>query len=419
MMKLLISLIAFTIAALIFIAGCSVKQTEQSGEKSQNTKTKPERNPNADLGTDFGQSGQLLVTFADDNKMALIDSGTLSVGGVVDVGLNPQGVIFSSDGTKYFAVMAGSFDSGSENSDSNSGALRSNSFWTWNANTHTIMGKSSTASGDEKEHPVGLGIDSGSSRLYISNMSTDTLLIRNLTGEQNEVKRIPVGTGPRKVLVSENDKYIITINTDLENRSETDSVSIIHLLSQEEVARVDVGDTPWGGCMHPDNDRFYVSVSGSDEVKEILIKEGKVGKTYSVGKSPRGIALSEDGNTLYVVSHDEDSMIPLSLANGDIGEPVKVGKGPVEIASSQQSVQILFISNTKSNSLTVYNTSQGKIIDTIKLAGSPSQIAIWAGAIPAIKDQSLRSKSGLRDMLTPKEVLKVSPSSTGARNTGG
>ena len=415
-MKSLTLVISLAVITVILFAGCSVQQSQQSGGNSKNMNNG--RNPNADLGTDFGLSGQVIVTFADTNKMALVDSGTLSVGGVVDVGNNPQDVIFSKDGARILAVMSGSFDLSEKNSESTQSALMENSFWTWNATTHRIMGKSSISTGDGIEHPVGLGIDSTSSRLYISNMSSDTLLIRNLEGEQNLINSIPVGKGPRKVLVSEDDKYIITINTDLENRSETDSVSIIHLLSQEEVARVDVGDTPWGGCIHPDNEKFYVSVSGSDEVKEILIKEGKVGKTYSVGKSPRGIVLSDDGQTLFVASYDEDSLIPLSLLNGEAGEPVKVGKGPVEVASSLQSVQILFIGNTKSNSLTVYNTSQGKIIDTIKLDGSPTQIAIWTGAIPATKAPAPQSESALRDMLSPTGTMKVDPSSSTPSESG-
>ncbi|MCD6216277.1 hypothetical protein J7L05_00275 [bacterium] len=405
------NIIGLLILVMLF-AGCSVQQSENNASKKNKTDKTPALNPNANVESDFGSQGQLLVTMSESNQLALIDLKTLAIGDVTDVGVNPQDVIFSRNGQMYFVVMAGSPDDSETESLS---SLSSNAIWMWKTDTHKITGKSSVTIGDKPSKSVGIGTDSAGNRLYITNSIQNNLLIKNLHGEQNDSVTIEVGVGPRRVLVSNDDKYIITINSDLDNRCDNDTVSIIHLLSHDEIARVEVGDTPWGVCIHPNDDRFYVSVSGNNEVKEINIKDGKIINTYEAGKSPRGVAISADGNTLYVASYEEDTVIPLDTKNGKTSEPLSVGKGPVEIALEQNS-QILFVANSLSKSITVYNLSQGKAIDTIKLTASPTQMALWSDGIGRAKyDSEIDSKNikgAMRDIITPSGKIKVKPGNT-------
>lgn len=399
------------ILVMVFV-GCTVQQSDDNAAKNNKADAKPGINPNANVESDFGSQGQLLVTLAESNQLALIDLKTMTIGDVTDVGVNPQDVIFSRNGSMYYVVMAGSLDDSETGSLS---SLSSNAIWTWNTDTHKITGKSSVTTGDKPSTPVGIGTDAAGNRLYIANSIEDNLLIKNLRGDQNDLSTINVGVGPRRVLVSNDDKYIITINSDLDKRCENDTVSIIHLLSHDEIARVEVGDTPWAGCLHPDDDRFFVSVSGNNEVKEINIKDGKIINTYEAGKSPRGVAISADGNTLYVASYEEDTVIPLDITNGETSEPISVGKGPDEIALEQNS-QILFVANSLGKSITVYDLSQGKATDTIKLTGSPTQIALWSDEISNPKDDgdadSKIIKGAVRDIITPSGKIKVEPGNT-------
>ncbi len=407
-MNLKYSIISLLILAMLF-AGCTVQQSKDNAAKNNKTDKKPVINPNANVDSDFGSQGQLLVTLAESNQLALIDLKTRSIGDVVDVGVNPQDVIFSRNGKIYFVVMAGSPDDSETESLS---SLYANAIWTWKTETHKISGKSSVSIGDNPSKSVGIGTDAAGNRLYIANSIEDNLMIKILRGEQNDLATIEVGVGPRRVLVSNDDKYIITINSDLDNRCENDTVSIIHLLSHDEIARVEVGDTPWAGAIHPDDDRFYVSVSGNNEVKEINIKDGKIINTFEIGKSPRGVAISADGNTLYVASYEEDTVIPLDIQSGETSEPLSVGKGPVEIALEQNS-QILCVANSIGKSITVHNLSQGKAIDTIKLSASPTQIALWSDVISIPKDDSETDskniKDAMRDIITPSGKIKVEP----------
>lgn len=388
--------------------GCSVQQSQDNAAKNKTDKT-PAINPNATVESDFGSQGQILVTLSESNQLALIDLKTLAIGDVVDVGVNPQDVIFSRNGKMYFVVMAGLLNDPESKKLS---SLSSNAIWSWKTDTHKITGKSSVTIGEKPSKSVGIGTDSAGNRLYIVNSIEDNLLIKNLLGEQNDVATIPVGIGPRRVLVSNDDKYIITINTDLDNRCENDTVSIIHLLSHDEIARVEVGDTPWAGCVHPDDDRFYVSVSGNNEVKEINIKDGKIINTYEIGKSPRGLAISNDGNTLYVASYEEDTVIPLDIKSGKTSEPISTGKGPVEIVI-EQNAQILFAANSLGKSITAYNLSQEKALATIKLNASPTQIALWSDEISSpkydIEIDSENIKGAMRDIIKPSGKIKVEP----------
>ena len=365
--------------SMLLIVGCTVQRSNEKGKGGKNGGSK--ENPNAALAMDFGTQGEIIVTLSDVNKMAIIDMSTFKVGDTVDVGINPQDIKFTPDGKQYFAVMTGKWLNAGGDPMENM-ALSKDAVWNWDNATHKIMGKASTAKSDESPRPAGIGITPSSDRICIANMSTDELLIKNIGGEQKEIARVKVGAGPRRVIVTPDNKYAITINTDLEDRSPKDSISFVHLLSLQEEAKIEVGPYPWTGVLSPDGKKIYVSISRGDEVDEIDIATRKITNHIKIGKSPRGLALSSDGTKLYVASYDEDLVIPYDLAAGSAGTGFAVGKGPIEIGTDKDAALLFVVSDT-AKSLTVINLSQDKVVETVRLGGSPSALAVWTGPAPA------------------------------------
>jgi len=398
-----------TIVLLVLVAliavGCTIEK-QKDGKKDQSKVSK--YNPNAEVAEDFGIEGQMVVTLADTNKLSLIDLSNFKVGDTVDVGVNPQDVTFTRDGKLYFAVMTGIWKNGGGTPLEEEMSLTYDSVWTWDTSGHRIVGKASTSKSDDRVRPVGVAVNKASDRVLIANMSSDELLIKDIGESSEEIARVKVGFGPRRILVTPDDKYAITINTDLEDRSEKDSVSIVHLLSFAEEARVEVGPYPWAGAICSDSKNFYVSISGADEIVKINIDKREVVDTFKIGKSPRGIALSTDGKTLYVASHDEDLAIPFNLENKTAGQGFSTGKGPQELAIAKSDM-LLFVANNEGKSISVINITQEKLIETIRVDGSPSAISIYIGAPPQPSSAGRYMPPAEAKRPIPESVKKVEP----------
>ena len=394
-----IKAILVLLLSMLVIFGCTVQKTGGKGGKDGGKK----ENPNAALAMDFGTTGEILVTLSDVNKMAIIDMATFKVGDTIDVGINPQDVKFAPDGKHYYAVMTGKWLNAGGDPLENI-ALMKDAVWTWDHATHKIMGKASTAKSDETPRPAGFAITSSSDRICVANMSTDELLIKNLGGEdQKELARVKVGAGPRRVFITPDNKYAITINTDLEDRSPKDSISFVHLLSLQEEAKIEVGPYPWTGVFSPDGKKRYVSISGADEVDEIDIDTRKITNHIKIGQSPRGLALSSTYSKLYVASYKEDKVIPYDLKTGTIGDAFAVGKGPVELTPNKDGL-LLFVANETSKSITVLNLTQNLVVETVRLSGTPSAIAIWTGPPP---ESTFPSET--RPPVAPAPAQKITP----------
>jgi YVTN family beta-propeller protein len=402
-----IALCGLLVAIMLFF-GCEVKKDETAGNNGRKENAK---NPNAQVSKEFGLQGLMLVTLSDIDKIALIDLKTFKVGDIIDVGRNPQDVAFSPDGKTYAATMAGDFQPVESNDTPSLAPLLSNSIWIWESTTHKIIGKSNISLNDQNEVPSGIAIDKNSNKIYIANAFSDTLLIKKLHGEQDEISRVNVGSGPRRILITPDNDYVVTINTDQMNKTETDTVSIIYALSNEETSRVEVGSMPWDGCISATSDKLYVSVSGSNCIKVIDIKSGKILNTFPIENTPKGIDISNDSTTLYVASYDNNTLLSVNAETGEPIDSIEVGNGPEEILFAANS-SILLVGNSESNSITVVNVPIWKVADTLNLPGRPSAIAVWDAPQPDIMQSEARTRADLKEMITPQSVQKQEAQTT-------
>lgn len=398
------------LVTITLVLGCEVKRDEMDG--ANGGRKENAKNPNAQVSKEFGLQGLMLVTLSDIDKIALCDLKTLKVGDIIDVGRNPQDVAFAPDGKTYIASMAGDFQAVESTDTPSLAPLVSNSIWIWESTTHKIIGKSNISLNDQNEAPTGIAIDKTSNKVYIANTFSDSVLVKKLNGGQDEITRVSVGSGPRRVLITPNNDYVITINTDQMNKTETDTVSILYALSNEETSRVEVGSMPWDGCISAMSDKLYVSVSGSNCIKVIEINSGKILNTFPVENTPKGIEISGDSRTLYVASYDNNTLVSLNAETGELIDSIEVGRGPEEIVFAENS-NVLMVGNSDSNSITVVNVPRWIVSDTMDLPGRPSAITVWDAPPPVASQSEARTRADLKEMITPKSVQKEEAQTTG------
>lgn len=179
---------------------------------------------------------------------------------------------------------------------------------------------------------------------------------------------------------------------------------------------LDYGDAPHGIVISPDGTNAFVSLSGSGEVVRINTATGAVSGRLSLGPAPRALAFSPDGASLYVSrflsaqDHGEVWRVnPATMTRSGTIRLDKLGNdahrdGPAEgkgtpnylagLAVSKDGARLLVVSNkmnsdkgplagadldqdnTVRNLLTVIDTSDGKVLESIDLDNSDSASAV-------------------------------------------
>ena len=152
------------------------------------------------------------------------------------------------------------------------------------------------------------------------------------------------------------------------------------LMSDHELALLDVGDTPVDLAMKPDGGELFVSNFGSDSISEISTYTNEVGTTYPIGNKPVHGLVSADNAALWVANFGSDSLSLYSIDDGKLISTLRTGSAPDFLAFSADE-HLLLAADAHSGDVSVIRT-QGKLgpsLLTILPAGaSPNAIVVKA-----------------------------------------
>jgi len=136
------------------------------------------------------------------------------------------------------------------------------------------------------------------------------------------------------IALTADNRYLVVAN-----RS-SKSVSIFEVMDatgqdkQTKLIEVPVGTEPRYVTISPDDKFAYVSnaVSGTVSIISIAGAQSKVVNTITVGSEPRGIAFSPNGHYVYVANHTSKSISQIDTASGKVTQTIQVAGNPMAIA---------------------------------------------------------------------------------------
>jgi len=246
------------------------------------------------------------------NSVSVISVATNKVIAVIAVGPNPWGLCVSPDGSKVYV---------------------SNSI-----NVSVIDAATNTVTKNIEigEYPNQLAISPDGSRLYVTNsyggansgVNSDFYVVNTAT--DTVIATIEVGQDSNGVAVSPDGKLVYVANTFSNN------ISVINTATNKVSATIPVDIGPYGLCISPDGSRLYETNSG-DQMSGVLepgtmsvINTGtdKVIATIPVDTYPIGISVSSDGSHVYVAND-----FGKSVANS--GETVRGTVSVINTAGNQ------------------------------------------------------------------------------------
>lgn len=133
-----------------------------------------------------------------------------------------------------------------------------------------------------------------------SSKSVSIFEVKNAQGHdtQKKLAEVTVGTEPRYVAISPDDKYAYVSNA----VSGTVSVLSLQGSSSKLMYTIPVGSEPRGLATTPNGSYIYVANHSSKSISEIDTSRWKVTRTITVAGNPMAVAITNDGDA---VDHDE------------------------------------------------------------------------------------------------------------------
>lgn len=173
----------------------------------------------------------------------------------------------------------------------------------------------------------------------------------------------PVGTVPKVVEVTPDNKYLLVSNWC------SYDLTVISVATQKTVKTLNIGRYPRGIAISNDSKTAYVAEMGGNRIHVINLEDFK--RSYiPIGSNPRAIVLSPDNSTMYVTMNLSGKVASWDLLTNEPGKSVKTGKKARSLAISSDG-SALFVVNFVSDTLSKVRASDMKVLQTIKACNEP------------------------------------------------
>jgi len=214
---------------------------------------------------------------------------------------------------------------------------------------YSMYGKGFTKEGHDVCSPSSGFDTSYLSRINLANYTIDAVY--------------PVGSVPKVVSVSPDNKYVLVSNWC------SYTVSVISVEKQKLVRTIKIGRYPRGISISSDSRYAYVAEMGGSNIHRIDLDD--FSKTLiPIGSNPRAIKLSPDDKTLYATLNISGKVVSWDLENNKMIKSVKTGLAARSLALNGDGTS-LFVVNFNSGTMTKLRAADLSIIQTVKVCKEP------------------------------------------------
>ena len=214
---------------------------------------------------------------------------------------------------------------------------------------YAMYGKGFTKEGHDTCSPA-----SGYDTSFLSRINLDTKKIDAV---------FPVGSVPKVVKVTPNNKYILVSNWC------SYTLTVISVENGKTVKSIKIGRYPRGIAISDDSQYAYVAEMGGSNIHRIDLSDFSQ-TLVPVGSNPRAVVLSPDGTKLYVTMNISGKVQAWDLVNNKTIKSVKTGKAARSLDISRDG-SALFVVNFDSDTVSKVRTSDMKVLQTIKVCNEP------------------------------------------------
>jgi YVTN family beta-propeller protein len=175
---------------------------------------------------------------------------------------------------------------------------------------------------------------------------------------------VQVGAVPKYLAVTPDNKYVV-----VSNFCSLD-VSIIDVVTNKEVKRIDVGLHPRGIAITNDSSTAYVTVMGGGIIAAINLNNYSIRTINSAGYTPRHLVLSPDNSVLYITNNKAGQIRAIDPLTDTLIKSIATGTEPRTMVMSDDGLS-LYVVNYQSDTMVKVRTSDMQIIQTVKTGHHP------------------------------------------------
>ena len=220
----------------------------------------------------------------------IINADNLQVMGIINVGGQPDAIVFSHDGTRAYVT----------NTTFGIGVYSTGNKAAFGSIPISPVHKSFLLSDDDRVGYVGVNDPDG------SNVRTLVLDVTTIAGAE-----------PVPILGEIHDTCLTLFNQNSSTgwgfNATTNTISLIHIGRLEIRSNIAVSPTPQALALSVQGKRLYVACDLSNEVRVFATSNGQHVETLSVSGRPTDVVMLPDGMTAYVAQLDTNSIAVLSL----------------------------------------------------------------------------------------------------------
>ena len=175
---------------------------------------------------------------------------------------------------------------------------------------------------------------------------------------------VQVGAVPKYLAVTPDNKYVV-----VSNFCSLD-VSIIDVVTNKEVKRIDVGLHPRGIAVTNDSSTAYVTVMGGGIIAAINLNNYSIRTINSAGYTPRHLVLSPDNSVLYITNNKAGQIRAIDPLTDTLIKSIATGTEPRTMVMSDDGLS-LYVVNYQSDTMVKVRTSDMQVIQTVKTGHHP------------------------------------------------
>ncbi|AST91714.1 MAG: YncE family protein [Bacillus sp. (in: firmicutes)] len=313
MNKVKASLFIFLLIIGLVLAGCS-NNNNQDGATDEQTKTQNQTSDSTSEKEGITDQNVIKYYFTADEggSITKINANTNQVDSTIEVDGMAHNVQVSSDGEMLAATVVPNMDHGDDDS---------------------------------------MNMDMPGTALFLN------------TATNEVVNTVEVGNHPAHIVFTENGKYVLVTN------NEDDTVSVIDTSTFKVVNTISTGNRPHGFRITADSSTAYIANMGEDTVSVINLKTMKEDKKIKVGSAPVTTGITSDGKTLIATLNAENALAIVNLENEQV-DKIPVGNGPAQVYLDSNN-EFAYVANqgtekNPSNSITVVDIIAKKETATIE-----------------------------------------------------
>jgi YVTN family beta-propeller protein len=313
------------------------------------------------------------VTNGGSNTVTVLDVVDVRVERELAVGQKPVAVAVSPTRNEVYVVNSGAADG-------------QGSVSVINAENNTVAGVINV-----HRQPVSIEIDSTGGLAYVANSGSNSISVLDLKARR-EIVVIGAGEEPATARLSPDNKTLVVANR------RGNSVSLIDPATRRVRAVFTGCPGASDAVILPDSSKAFVACSAGHQIMAIALahpevlpaqpglaqfipaRPDRLEALLDVGQAPLQLALKPDGGEVFALNSLSDTISEVITTSDDVSGATIIGDTPVRgLVSADNS--LLYVSNFRSQYVTVYSIDDGKRIGSIHVGDGSSALAFSSSGL--------------------------------------